>query len=130
MKKILITLLIFGFTTASFAQDLNASLCDACSIASLEKIELLLQQGANVNYICGPGKETPLLVALKPSTLKVNEIFEVVKLLLEYGANPNVKDMSGYTPLSAAAAFFPKEQRETLLKLLLKHDAKHTLNSD
>ena len=47
-----------------------------------EVIELLIQQGADVNHRCGTG-ETPLLVAVR------NDDIDTVNILIKYGADPN-----------------------------------------
>lgn len=51
---------------------------------------------------------------------------EIVKALLEHGANPNVRDEDGWTPLIKASTFM----KESTVELLLTHGADPTAQDD
>jgi ankyrin repeat protein len=51
--------------------------------------------------------------------LRVEKI-EIARVLIEHGANVEVKDDKGRTPLDFAS----EEQREEIMKLLLEHGAR------
>lgn len=62
----------------------------------LEAVILLLQYGADVDGGREPGNATPLLVAV------MNNQLEAVRLLLAAGADPQIRDDEGETPLGLA----------------------------
>ncbi len=64
----------------------------------IDKVRLLLDQGADVNKATLLGR-TPLLVASATSGT-----LETIRLLVQKGADVNAADTSGYTPLIAAAS--------------------------
>jgi ankyrin repeat protein len=84
-------------------------LLDAVEQGEIEKIEKLLDKGANPNVqdIFG---STPLRIAARCDNP------EVVELLLKRGADPNVPDIFGSTPLHIAAECDNPEVVELLLK--------------
>ncbi len=85
----------------------------AANWASKEMVELLLQHGANVNYVSSAGS----------ALMMVNWIYTgVVKLLLDYGANVNLQDDQGNTALMEYAPSFNKET-PIVIKMLLDHGA-------
>ena len=61
--------------------------------ASIDAVILLLQYGADVDGGREPGNATPLLVAV------MNNQLEAVRLLLAAGADPEIRDDEGETPL-------------------------------
>lgn len=77
----------------------------------LDCAELLLKHGADPNAKYFMGHEINLISILKVSSLK---------LLLEYGANPDSRDRSGLTPLMKAARH---PQGYATVKLLIDHNA-------
>jgi uncharacterized protein len=66
-----------------------------CSWGELEPVRQLIAAGADVNAI-GDHEATPLFNAI------IGENAEVVSLLLKSGANPNIKNDWGRTPLDYA----------------------------
>ena len=70
------------------------------AIPDLAKVKLLLSRGANVNARSGNLQRTPLLIAASyPGTA------ELLKLLLDSGADLHTKDRSGAHALSRAVLF-------------------------
>ncbi|KAJ1266212.1 hypothetical protein BS78_08G133600 [Paspalum vaginatum] len=74
----------------------------ACSAQSLKCMKLLVEAGADVNYICPSGPS--ILTAAVDQGLT-----DIVKFLLDSGADPNLADKDGAFPIMVAAA---KENRE------------------
>jgi hypothetical protein len=68
-------------------------LTKAANLNNAAAVEILLKYGANVNWI-SPGRATPLSYAAE--SLAGTNVFQ---LLLDYKANPNVRDIRGQTPL-------------------------------
>ncbi len=86
------------------------------AVTDLEKTRLLVARGADVNSRSDDGR-TPLLIASRRSGAK-----DVVKLLLDRGANPSVKVgglLGEVTPLSEAMY----AGDESVFRLLLEHGA-------
>jgi len=81
-------------------------------------VEFLLGQGANVNQVCKRSGSTALHRAVTstgaPETAgKHDEAKEIIKLLLKFGADPNIKNKSGKTPIDYV-------RDEEVLRLLRK----------
>jgi ankyrin repeat protein len=96
MKKYFILLLAgFLFFIPNISAQTYSTLLDENFMKSVTVDELrqLIQNGENP-YITNQKGETPLHIAAK-----VNENPEVIKTLLEYGFNANIKDNEGHTPL-------------------------------
>ena len=86
------------------------------AVTDLEKTRILVAHGADVNARSDEGR-TPLLIACRRSGAK-----DVVKLLLERGANPSVKVgglVGEVTPLSEAMY----AGDESIFRLLVEHGA-------
>ena len=67
-------------------------------MGKIERVKRLLSSGmVDVNCIVGPHDETPLFYA----SMKGHK--DVVKLLLDTGAEPSKEDKDGYTPLHEAS---------------------------
>ena len=99
--------IIIFFLTGSVtaAGDTDPGACDLERLAfmpkaeDIERIEALLDQGANVNGKCGGN--TPLVKACVLPRDRNESIIKIklVQLLLEKGADPNIPDYAGSTPL-------------------------------
>jgi hypothetical protein len=84
-----------------------------------------IEAGVDVNYQYPLAKNyadgmTPLLYAAKWGN------FEIVKLLIEKGANVNARDINGNTALSAART----NNHETVYNYLLEHGANELVNNN
>ncbi len=87
---------------------------------SIEVVKLLMQHGADVNAWDEGHHETPILSACDEEP----ESVEPARLLLEAGANPNVRRSDGESPLRLAARY----KNVALAELLLKHGAAETID--
>jgi uncharacterized protein len=70
----------------------------ACFFGHKETVEYLLKAGARVNVF----SQNPLHAAPIQSAAAASQL-EIVVLLVQYGADVNVREQGGYTPLHAAA---------------------------
>jgi ankyrin repeat protein len=98
--------------------------------------EYLIENGADVNYPLSDTGETPLHAVLSKASRP--EYFRLVKVLLSYGANPNVKTKDGIetgafmrdcrtkgeTPLHRAAAFATDDIIQLLLDAGAQRESK------
>lgn len=94
----------------------------AARAGCLEVVKLLVEAGASVDIAEAQGGWTPLLQAADQRHA------DVVRYLLDHGANPNTKTRLGKTPLSVALAgspfnYGPKGDRAATLKVLLGKNA-------
>ena len=92
------------------------ALSEAAGSSSPEMVALLLEGGADVN----PGFDTqpPLCLAVANGR-KVS----IVRMLLEHGADPNLRDAKGYTPLHYAVRIEMRKAVVVVVDLLLLHGA-------
>jgi len=86
----------------------------------LKHISDLVVQGANVNAVSLQGL-TPLNLACG-----ISQDIDVIALLIDSGADPNLRGNSGWTALHTAAKFAPV----TIVKYLLDHGADPKALSD
>lgn len=84
-------------------------------------VEFLLKNGANVKTAA---RNAQKVTALHGAVAKRD--VEIVKMLLEAGADPNARQERGFTPLHDAAA----NGNAPLVELLLKHGALAGANTD
>ena len=80
----------------------------------IEAVKKYIDLGADINYVGIEYKNTTLMWAVKKGNV------EMVKLLLEKGADPNIVDHHKITPLKYAA----DDSRGEIAELLRKHGAK------
>lgn len=78
-----------------------------------EVIELLIKAGVSVNSLDQPGKQTPLYYAA------LNQKVNMVKHLIEHGAEVNVQDASNVTPLHHAIT----SQNNEIIRMLIEKGA-------
>ena len=94
----------------------------AARTGDLEIVKLLVKTGASVDVAENPGGWTPLLQATDQHHA------DVVRFLLEHGANPNIKTRLGKTPLRVALgspliSYGPKGDRAATVQALLEKGA-------
>lgn len=83
-----------------------------------ETISILLKFGANPNLGDKTSSYYPLIMSI------VERHYDVTKQLLNYGADPNIKDEEGRSPLRLSIFF----EDLKLVKLLLEHGAIKSVN--
>ena len=87
------------FSVAAYADDaLNRKLLENAALGRAEDVAILLQKGASPN-IQDPDYNTPLSFAIERQD---QEGFEIVKVLVEAGAELNTPDTYGTNPLLLA----------------------------
>lgn len=85
----------------------------ACRLSNVKLARILLEHGIHVNGCQSPYdtyKVYPIMEAI------ANNNIELVKLLLEYHADLNIKDSNGNTPLALAKEIGAKEVEDLLLQ--------------
>ena len=85
----------------------------ACKLSNVKLARILLEHGINVNGCQSPYdtyKVYPIMEAI------ANNNIELVKLLLEYHADFDIKDSNGNTPLALAKEIDAKEIEDLLLQ--------------
>jgi len=93
----------------------------ACFFGHYDVAEYLVKAGANVNSKSNNGlKAAPIQSAAAGGNKKI------VKMLLEHGADPNIREQGGYTPLHAAA----QSGDEEMIRILLFGGADLNLKSN
>jgi len=93
----------------------------ACFFGHIEAAECLLKAGAQINS----PSNNPLLAAPIQSAVAAGHL-EMVLMLLEHGADPNVREQGGFTPLHAAA----QNGDIDMIHILLLHGANPEAKSD
>ena len=89
---------------------------------------LLLQSGADANHKIGWEELSPLMVACaekRPDSTSGNAIAEVLKLLIDHGANVNYQNKYGNSPLMFAVISGDQDSVTVLMKASAKLDAKN-----
>jgi len=89
----------------------------------LKIIKLLIAYGANVDAVGGEEGETPLISAISP------HCEDLVRLLLESGADVNKRDNNSQTPLCKACKFGHREIVRTLIMFGADVNAKSEENN-
>lgn len=83
-----------------------------------ESTELLLDSGACLHLLCFKLLNSPLHIAIKQKDIKL------IRLLIDYGANPNLKDINGNSSLHLACLH---SLSEDCIELLLQNQCNLTL---
>lgn len=73
----------------------------AAKAGFLKVIKLLIEKGANIDATDYKG-ETPLFEAIRSTIKKRENLRAALETLLTHGANPNIKNSQGITPLQVA----------------------------
>lgn len=94
----------------------NYCLLYAASVGSLPLVNKFIDMGFDVNAVSN-NSENALMVACRSG-----RSFEVIKRLVEAGADVNYRDKDNYTPLRNACIFF--ESDSDVIKYLKSHGAK------
>lgn len=97
----------------------NSPFFDAASTGDLGKLRKLFKK-VNLADVLSPEKETPLIYAIRARKT------EAVRFLLENGAAPNTRSVTGRTTLMLAAMNGDAE----IIRLLLKHGADRKLTDN
>lgn len=98
----------------------EAAMIDAISRGDAEGLEQAVDEGANVNVVCGNANLSALYIAclhLQPVKL--------VEILIQHGADTNARDNFGRTPIYCAG--FADDNGDTV-RLLLENNADPSLN--
>jgi ankyrin repeat protein len=98
----------------------NNSLMLACSFGNLKIIELLLNSDININEMNKYNS-----TALANACVSREKCIDTVKLLLSHGANPNISDIYGYSPLMKAI----ENNNIEIAEILLSHGADPNITS-
>jgi ankyrin repeat protein len=116
MKLLTILICLLGLTFSTEAQDNNKQLYDAVTKNDKDKVEKLIEQGADVNYIkqAGPWMKVSLLI-----TAVNNKNIDIVKLLLDNKSVVNWKD--GFK--TSAILYAANTGSLEMVKLLLENGA-------
>lgn len=93
----------------------SSPLMIACSYGDIDLVKLLLEKGAQLNFLSDSG-QTPLLAAVSSGNL------ELVKFLIEKGAGKNL----GNSTLSQALSLQDKEKAEQIATYLLNIGVKYS----
>lgn len=139
MKTLTTLLLFLGLSLSTVAQDKGKQLFEAVTKNDKNKVEKLIQEGADVNYVKQTGpwmKESVLIAAVNNKNIDIARLLldnkadvdwkdgfntsailyaassgsiDMVKLLLDYGADINDNDGKGNTVLTAAKESENKE---------------------
>lgn len=94
----------------------------AAYLGDVTKVEGFIEKGVDVNIARGPKDDTPLHYAVKSRSGSV----DVIKLLVDSGADVNARNTSGDTPLHYAA----KYDRKDIFQLLVSKGADVVIKND
>ena len=110
-------------------QSAQDQLFDAIQEADLERVKLCLENGAQINSKGCHIKTFPLHYAISNCAISTckNNLVEVLKILLQNGANVNLKNKGGRSPLHMAVDSFSNLQfyhmKIEVVKLLVQNGA-------
>jgi hypothetical protein len=114
--------LLYAAATNYVPTPLDKALFDAVGAGNISAASSLIAQGANINAKHPPWGLTPLLIAPDVSR-------EMVRYLLEKGADVNAADREGITVLIRAVHSRDAENVKEVLNFLPKLEAKGTWNN-
>ena len=94
-NRIAFCLILCFFSTAGFSSDSGDRLLEAVSAGDTKTVRILIEDGADVNFLAEDGR-TPLICAI------LRENTEMVMLLLENGADPDFHAPGMLSPVQTA----------------------------
>ena len=121
MKKVICLVWISCFSnillTSQKIDIFTSQLFDRLFTGQAQPLEIqnLLKAGAQINFKVPDNLQTPLMAALE-----FNNSLDIIRLLIEHGAEVNVADIYGKTPLFYAAEF---NHKLPVVELLVNHGA-------
>jgi ankyrin repeat protein len=105
----------------------DANLVEGVAYRKLTMVTEALDSGANVNLVTAESGKTPLHIITSMGRPADNaKLVPIVTLLLSRGANPNVQNNDGMTPLMYATA----AENAEIMKLLLDAGADRTIQQN
>jgi ankyrin repeat protein/ribosomal protein S13 len=105
----------------------DANLVEGVAYRKLAMVTEALDSGANVNFVSPESGKTPLHIITSMGRPADNaKLVPIVTLLLSRGANPNVQNLDGMTPLMYATA----SENAEIMKLLLDAGADATIQQN
>jgi ankyrin repeat protein/ribosomal protein S13 len=105
----------------------DANLVEGVAYRKLTMVTEALDSGANVNFVSPESGKTPLHIITSMGRPADNaKLVPIVTLLLSRGANPNVQNLDGMTPLMYATA----SENAEIMKLLLDAGADATIQQN
>lgn len=105
----------------SYTEDGFQPLGLACFFGHIDSAEYLVKAGAPINAQSRNG-----LKAAPIQSAAAGRHHKIVKMLLDHGADPNIREQGGYTPLHAAA----QNGDEEMIRILLYGGADLTIKSN
>lgn len=105
-----------GFKIFQFIAEfpVNTPMSEACRLYDSETIELLISKGASVNHVLFDLSSPLVQIANHyglPRNLKEKKGYNLMKMLLDNGADPNQKTKFGY-PIFSFCNYFPESEPE------------------
>lgn len=104
-----------GVNVNNYTENGHTNLMTACSFGTLEIVESLIKNGAELNHRREVDGITALMLAASNGQLKK------VELLLKSGANKKIKDKNGQTAYAYVDKIYPRLNISAEIKNELKH---------
>ncbi len=114
MKKILITMFLLVSVVSCAG---NIDIFEATRDGNINKVEKAIKSGIDVDSKNPEDNASPLMMAV------VNGYQDMVEILIELGADVNLQDQLGNTPLIYAAASSIGDDNDEVMKILVKSGA-------
>ena len=95
----------------------NFAVSDTAMYGCLDVLDYLIKQGVELNY--DPKEETlPFNYPVTPlmAGISASDHYKVTELLLKAGADPNIYEINGETPLHKARIYQKKDTEDLLVK--------------
>jgi ankyrin repeat protein len=114
------SLLANGADIEARNEDGSTPLDWAASFAQTDVLKLLIRRGARASVVDKYGNTPLISAACECAAATMNSAYQVVKILLDHGANVNARNYDGMTPLMMASGMTGDA---AVLELLLKNGA-------